>query len=201
MVPWVILTFMSPSVLTSAGRRGFTLIELLVVITILAILAGLLLPALSKAKEGGRTTVCRNNMRQLTLGILLYADDNKDRLCFPNEVDRDRDPEWVWGGQPAIDTNDKTKWSLPGYGFHPEAGAAYPYITSRASQLSERVAQRMHDVDRRTTTHTPSVGAESRTRYHAATPGSAWLRDREKIREAFVASLIFAPPKSLEKAG
>ena len=72
---------------------------------------------------------------------------------------------------------------------------------SRASQLSERVAQRMHDVDRRTTTHTPSVGAESRTRYHAATPGSAWLRDREKIREAFIASLIFAPPKSLEKAG
>ena len=70
-------------------RAGFTLIELLVVIAIIAILAAMLLPALAKSKYTAQRTDCVNNIRQMYLGQINYADDFKGHFAFHNDPSPD----------------------------------------------------------------------------------------------------------------
>ncbi|MFG0248490.1 MAG: DUF1559 domain-containing protein [Phycisphaeraceae bacterium JB051] len=74
-------TFESTPVWASRGR-GFTLIELLVVISIVALLISILLPALSKAREAARLTQCSTNVRQVGIGMIMWAGNNKDYLPY-----------------------------------------------------------------------------------------------------------------------
>ena len=135
-----------------AGRRAFTLIELLVVIAIIAVLIGLLLPALSGAREGGRQAVCQSNMRQMVVAANAYGSDNKDTLWLASG--------WGRWGNPVSDGPN----SLVVY----EKGQMYKYCDN-ADKIGECPTNK-----RRSATGSTSVNQASGQNFFGGTTDTLW---------------------------
>ncbi|MEK9949922.1 MAG: type II secretion system protein, partial [Verrucomicrobiales bacterium] len=90
-------------------QSGFTLIELLVVIAIIAILAGMLLPALSMAKEKAKAIKCTSNMRQIGVATMMYADDNEGHMPLSNMFHADPKLLWINLVLPYVGNSDEVR--------------------------------------------------------------------------------------------
>src|ERR1039458_2574869 len=89
---------MSMSTASKHSGRAFTLLELLVVMAIISLLAALLLPALSRAKQRAGATTCSNNLRQLSLAFVLYCEAHNDTFPAPGSafIYGPQPEDWIW---------------------------------------------------------------------------------------------------------
>ncbi len=107
-------------------KNGFTLIELLVVIAILALLMAILMPALSRVREQGKTIMCRSNLNQYGIGMRMYLDDNDYYFPETSNWMKSTSSGWVKKGE------------IPD-------GQLWPYIKNMDCHMCPRFAQLVKD--------------------------------------------------------
>jgi prepilin-type N-terminal cleavage/methylation domain-containing protein/prepilin-type processing-associated H-X9-DG protein len=135
-------------------RKGFTLIELLVVIAIIAILAAILFPVFARAREKARQASCQSNVKQITLGMQMYAQDYDETLPYSIMGTM---PAPLWSVFEAVEPYlknqqillcpsddgevDLTSLGLSTYSYIPNSTVMPLYITGLASDAAVRLAQ------------------------------------------------------------
>lgn len=156
-------------------RRAFTLIELLVVIAIIAILAALLLPALSTAKARGQQLACVNNLKQLALGWQMYANDNEGKVA-ENTPERFGNNPWVAG-------NLKTPGDATNQTFIRQ-GKLFPYANQLATYRCPSDPSQSQGVPR---VRSYAMNGWMGSRYMETNPGQGGFRTFVKDSETSAA--------------
>ncbi|HTV40012.1 MAG TPA: prepilin-type N-terminal cleavage/methylation domain-containing protein [Candidatus Sulfotelmatobacter sp.] len=155
-------------------RAAFTLIELLVVIAIIAILAAILLPVLNAAKQRAQVAICLSNLRQLGMGIHMYAGDNADEVIYPNWGTVNKFQGWLFTSQgPAGLITLNTALTLP-------AGQKGPLGNSQACppmNLTAPTVQKYIYEANGLTPYVPNAGVYWCPAENAMDRSSAWFQD------------------------
>jgi prepilin-type N-terminal cleavage/methylation domain-containing protein/prepilin-type processing-associated H-X9-DG protein len=113
-----------------SNKRGFTLVELLVVIAIIMILVALLMPAFQRLRDMTDSVVCQSNLRQLMMGVTLFAGDNRGEYPDPWRWWVSNGAPGGWGGNQAVWVD----WSKPDCITNP-AASLWPYIQNQSVYL------------------------------------------------------------------
>jgi prepilin-type N-terminal cleavage/methylation domain-containing protein/prepilin-type processing-associated H-X9-DG protein len=166
-------------------QKAFTLIELLVVIAIIAVLMAVLMPALHRAREGGKRTQCLGNLKQMTLAWNMYADENDDKIVngatgfsYSNQSWGDHSKELSW-----VNTFDNSNWDVQITGIR--EGALWPYVKNDKMYRCP--------TGRRGQAITYSIMFSMNAVNHPATQGvkGAHVKKRGEIRPNMAQRLVF----------